>query len=65
MQIGGSLGEWVGLAVLGVVGYWMYRSASAGRADGAGSLLTLVVPGRESREKNVKLSPEIPFPAPP
>ena len=24
MQIGGSAGEWVGLAVLGVVGYWMY-----------------------------------------
>ena len=25
LQLGGSLGEWAGLAVLGVVGYWMYR----------------------------------------
>jgi hypothetical protein len=24
LQIGGSAGEWVGLAVLAVVGYWMY-----------------------------------------
>ncbi|HEV7607659.1 MAG TPA: oligopeptide transporter, OPT family [Steroidobacteraceae bacterium] len=25
MQLGGSLGEWVGLAILGAIGYWMYR----------------------------------------
>jgi putative OPT family oligopeptide transporter len=24
-QLGGTTGEWVGLAVLGIVGYWMYR----------------------------------------
>jgi putative OPT family oligopeptide transporter len=24
-QLGGSLGEWVGLALLGAVGYWLYR----------------------------------------
>ena len=25
MRIGGSLGEWVGLVILGAIGYWMYR----------------------------------------
>jgi putative OPT family oligopeptide transporter len=24
MQLGGSLGEWVGLVILGAIGYWMY-----------------------------------------
>jgi putative OPT family oligopeptide transporter len=27
MQLGGSLGEWVGLALLAMVGGWMYRAA--------------------------------------
>jgi putative OPT family oligopeptide transporter len=32
MQLGGSLGEWVGLVVLGVVGYWLYRAGKRGPA---------------------------------
>jgi putative OPT family oligopeptide transporter len=31
-QLGGSLGEWVGLVVLGLVGYWMYRVGKRGPA---------------------------------
>jgi hypothetical protein len=31
-QLGGSLGEWVGLLVLGLVGYWMYRVGKRGPA---------------------------------
>ena len=27
MQLGGSLGEWVGLILLAMVGGWMYRAA--------------------------------------
>jgi len=30
MQLGGSLGEWAGLAILGVVGYWLYRAGKRG-----------------------------------
>jgi putative OPT family oligopeptide transporter len=25
MQLGGATGEWIGLVILGVIGYWMYR----------------------------------------
>ncbi|HEX6639382.1 MAG TPA: oligopeptide transporter, OPT family [Steroidobacteraceae bacterium] len=32
LQIGGSPGEWVGLALLGVVGWWMYTVARKGAA---------------------------------
>jgi putative OPT family oligopeptide transporter len=31
LQLGGSLGEWVGLAILGAIGYWMYRVGKRGR----------------------------------
>src|SRR6185295_13385015 len=30
LQIGGSLGEWVGLFLLGLVAIWMYRAAKSG-----------------------------------
>ena len=29
-QIGGALGEWAGLALLGAVGYWLYRTGVTG-----------------------------------
>ena len=32
MQLGGSLGEFAGLVVLGVVGYWLYRAGKRGPA---------------------------------
>jgi putative OPT family oligopeptide transporter len=32
LQLGGSAGEWAGLAVLGVVGYWLYRAGKRGPA---------------------------------
>ena len=34
LQLAGSLGEWVGLALLGAVGFWMYRVGLKGsRSD--------------------------------
>jgi hypothetical protein len=30
LQIGGSLGEWVGLVFLGAVAWWMYSTARKG-----------------------------------
>jgi putative OPT family oligopeptide transporter len=33
MQLGGSLGEWVGLALLGAVAVWMYRVGERGTHD--------------------------------
>jgi putative OPT family oligopeptide transporter len=30
LQLGGAVGEWVGLALLGAVGYWLYRVGAKG-----------------------------------
>jgi hypothetical protein len=34
MQLGGSLGEWVGLALLGAVAWWMYNVGRSGNKPG-------------------------------